>query len=179
MRARLESKAKKKGTQGGCARGLDANGAFVSNAALLSPRRGEAPFWARIRWCLHAPANLLRCLRHLPRFPPETVRWLFGFLKGTKRVAGAVALTRHPRSAGKKRCTPGGRARGVECKRCVASVTPRLCHPAGVRALFGPVSGGVATRHAPATLLRCLRHLPRFPPGTVRRLFGSRREPRG
>jgi hypothetical protein len=28
---------------------------------------------------------------------------------------------------------------------------PCLCHPFRVRALFGPVSGGVATRHAPAT----------------------------
>jgi hypothetical protein len=65
------------------------------------------------------------------------------------------------------------------------SATPRFCHPAGVRALLGPVSGGVATRHAPATgwvpsgnrtvaltrhapaiLWRCLRHLPQLPEGT-------------
>ncbi len=46
----------------------------VRNAKPLSPRRGEGPFGARIRWCLHAPANLLRCLRHIPRFPEGTGR---------------------------------------------------------------------------------------------------------
>ncbi|MEY5010685.1 MAG: hypothetical protein RLZZ253_1824 [Verrucomicrobiota bacterium] len=46
------------------------------------------------------------------------------------------------------------------------SATPRLCHPAGVRALFGPVSGGVATH----------RLLSYDASGISR---GSRREPEG
>jgi hypothetical protein len=49
-----------------------------------------------------------------------------------------------------------------------SSATRRFCHPAGVRAPFGPVSGGGAARHTPANILRCLRHLPRFPEETVR-----------
>ena len=47
-----------------------------------------------------------------------------------------------------------------------SSAGPRLCHPAGVRALSGPVSGGVATHRLPscdASGISC-----RFPEGTQR-----------
>ena len=49
--------------------GWNSNGASVSNAALLSPLRGEGPFWGPIRWCCHAPATLCRCIRHLLQVP--------------------------------------------------------------------------------------------------------------
>ncbi|MEY5010736.1 MAG: hypothetical protein RLZZ253_1875 [Verrucomicrobiota bacterium] len=56
----------------GVPEGWKANGACVGNSAPLSPLRGEGPFWGPVRWCCHAPATLLRCLRHLLRFPEGT-----------------------------------------------------------------------------------------------------------
>jgi hypothetical protein len=85
--------------------------------------------------------------RWLFGFPEGTKRvagwWLFGFLKGTKRVAGRWRSRATPGRSKKKRCTPACQGVGIQTVRPAA--TPRLCHPAGVRALFGPVSGGGAT----------------------------------
>ena len=61
-------------------------------------------------------------------------RWLFGFLEGTQRVAGRWC---HPRSPEKRGMHPVRACQRVVMQTLRSSGTPRLCHPAGVRALFG------------------------------------------
>ena len=99
----------------------------------------------------HAPATLFVPFRNqtattrlLSLFPPGTGRWLFGFPEGTKRVAGRWRSAPPPVSV-KKAMHPGWACQRAGTQTVRAAVTPRLCHPAGVRALLGPVSGGVAT----------------------------------
>jgi hypothetical protein len=81
--------------------------------------------------------------------------WLFGFPEGTKRVAGRWRSRATPglpeKSDAPREGVPEGWMQTVR-----PSATPRLCHPSGVRALFGPVSGGVSTHRLQAG----------FPPGT-------------
>jgi hypothetical protein len=67
----------------GVPEGWNANNAFVSNPAPLSPLRGEGPFGARVRWWRLCATHRLQA-----GFPPGTGRRRFGFLKGTQRGTG-------------------------------------------------------------------------------------------
>jgi hypothetical protein len=141
----------------------DSSGVRTGISAPLSPLQGEGPFGACIRWCCHAPATLLRCLRHLRRFLKGTVRWLFGFPKGTKRVArrwrGATPLVSRNKSDAPREGVQEGWNANAACVGNPAPLSPRRGEgPFGARIRW--------CCHAPATLLRCLRHLLRFLKGT-------------